>query len=93
VFYRKETRRKSDENLTQNGRKSDENLTQIRRKSSADKRKLWIIKQLKSKTKLKSHEIREYFKITRETASKDLQILIDEGKIVKKGGEVIYGMN
>ncbi|OQX21689.1 MAG: hypothetical protein BWK75_02600 [Candidatus Altiarchaeales archaeon A3] len=106
VFYRRKIRHKSvegltqnrqklDTNLTQNGHKSDTNLTQIRRKSDSDRRKIWIIKQLKLKPKLKSHEIQDSFKITRETASKDLQILIDEGKIIKKGmgSNIWYKLN
>lgn len=66
-------------------RKSDANPTQIRRKSHED-RDEWILGYLRKNKKIKSKEVISHFSIHKDTAVKDLNKLLKEGKIVKKGG-------
>jgi len=65
-------------------RKSDANPTQIRRKSDAIEQ--WIIKCLQSESRITSKDVRINFNIHKDTAVKYLNKLVDQNKIVKKGG-------
>ena len=61
------------------------NRTQIGHKSDAETRQKWILDYLKQKSIIKSMEIINKFKVVKDTASHDLNNLIEEDKIVKKG--------
>jgi len=65
--------------------KSETNPKQIRSKSKAERQK-WIIKQLKQTNHIKTKQIELYFNINRDTAIEDLNQMIKEGQIIKKGG-------
>jgi ATP-dependent DNA helicase RecG len=80
VFYRS----KSGVNPEQIS-ESDTNLTQIGHKSDEETRQEWIINYLKVNKSIKSKDIIQKFKIVKDTASRDLNHLIDEDKIIKKG--------
>ena len=73
------------------GHKSDANRTQIRQNVDTNVdtnpliRQNWIISYLKENKQLKSKLIQSTFKISREIASRDLNYLIEQGKIIKKG--------
>jgi predicted HTH transcriptional regulator len=59
-------------------------LTQIRRKSDAIEQ--WVIKYLQSESRITSQDVRTNFNIHKDTAVKYLNKLVDQNKIVKKGG-------
>jgi len=65
--------------------KSEANPKQIRSKSEAD-RLDWILSELKERGKIKAKEVQSFFSIHRDTAIEDLNKLIKQGKIVKRGG-------
>ncbi len=46
----------------------------------------WILSELKERGKIKSKEVQSFFSIHRDTAIEDLNKLIKQGKIVKRGG-------
>lgn len=64
---------------------SDTNRTQIGHKSDEETRQEWILNYLKVNKSIRSKDIIQKFKIVKDTASRDLNKLIDENKIVKKG--------
>ncbi len=73
IFYRKKE-------------ESDTNRTQIGHKSNAKQRRDWILSQIKQKGRVRSNDIIEKFGVVKDTAARDLKKLIDQDRIVKKGG-------
>ena len=59
------------------GHKSDRNRTQIRHR--------WILKYLKTHKEIRNSIVAKEFLINRDTARNDLNKLIEQGKIIKKG--------
>lgn len=66
-------------------RKSDANQTQIRRKSDVKTRQEWILNYLEENKTIKSTNIIRKFNVVKDTASRDLRVLIGESKILKRG--------
>ena len=66
-------------------RKSDANQTQIRRKSDVKTRQEWILNYLEENKTIKSINIIRKFNVVKDTASRDLRVLIGESKILKRG--------
>ena len=66
--------------------KSEANRTQFGHKSDTKTRQRWILDCLEQKGTIKSVEIINRFHIVKDTASRDLKHLIEEDKIVRKGG-------
>ncbi|MCK5476359.1 MAG: DeoR family transcriptional regulator [Candidatus Aenigmarchaeota archaeon] len=77
--------RKSDRNLMKTRYELNTNQAKIRHKSDAETRQKWILDYLKQKGTIKSIEIINKFKVVKDTAYHDLNNLIEEDKIVKKG--------
>ncbi|MEA3392630.1 MAG: ATP-binding protein [Candidatus Marinimicrobia bacterium] len=72
-------------NRTKIGHKSDANRTQIGHKSE-DIRRRWILNFLKENETIRSLDIIYEFKIVKDTVSRDLKSLIQQNKIMRKGG-------
>ena len=86
-----------DKKWTKNGQKDGEttpqirpkyapNTPQIRPKSDTKYRKNWIIQHIKSTGQVRNGDIIAQFKIHKDTARRDLNKLLNEGKINRKGG-------
>ncbi|MFT4304769.1 MAG: DeoR family transcriptional regulator, partial [Candidatus Woesearchaeota archaeon] len=73
IFYRS----KSDTNRTQIGHKSGTNPAQIRQE--------WILEYLKKHKEIRNSVIVKEFSINRDTARNDLNKLLNQDKIIKKG--------
>lgn len=80
IFHRK------IENRAENQSKSDGIRTQFGHNSDTKTRQRWILDCLEQKGTIKSVEIINRFHIVKDTASRDLKYLIEEDKIVRKGG-------
>lgn len=65
--------------------KSDTNPKQIRSKSEED-RSEWILTYVRANKKIRAKDVEAHFSIHRDTAVNDLNELLRQGKIVKKGG-------
>ncbi|NAT10703.1 hypothetical protein C4E22_04025 [ANME-1 cluster archaeon AG-394-G06] len=80
IFHRK------IENRAENRSKTEANRMELGHKSDTKTRQRWILDRLKQKGTIKSVEIINRFHIVKDTASRDLKYLIEEDKIVRKGG-------
>ena len=85
VFHRK-VGRGTDTKDIQIRRKSDANPTQIRRKSDARERQKWIMHFLRSNKSITNKVVREHFDIHKDTAARDFHTMIEQNKIIKRGG-------
>jgi len=65
--------------------KSEVNPKQIRQKFEADRIE-WILAYARENKKIKAKDVESHFSIHRDTAVNDLNELLRQGKIVKKGG-------
>ncbi|MAG08525.1 transcriptional regulator [Candidatus Woesearchaeota archaeon] len=74
IFYRKPIRQKSEAIPKQ-----------ILSKSEADERQRWILEYLNKNIRIKAKDIESYFSIHRDTAVEDLNKLVKDNKIIKKG--------
>lgn len=99
VFHRKSYLHKKspdvDANPAQIGHKSDGNRTRFKHKSNEKIRCEWILKYLEKNQMVKSRDIIHNFRIVKDTASRDINNLLKQGKIIKKGGgsNVWYELN
>jgi len=64
---------------------SDTNQTQTRHKPDEENRQKWILDYLKTNQTIKSKDIIQKFKIVKDTSVRDLNNLIKQNKIIKKG--------
>jgi ATP-dependent DNA helicase RecG len=78
VFYRHKSEANLDDDV-------DTNRTQIGHKSDEEARREWILEYLKANKSIKSKDLIKKFGIVKDTASRDLNILINKNKIIKKG--------
>ena len=65
--------------------KSEANPKQIRQKTEADRGE-WIMTYVRQNKKIKARDVESHFSVHRDTAVNDLNELLWQGKIVKKGG-------
>jgi ATP-dependent DNA helicase RecG len=63
----------------------DTNRTQIGHKSDEERRREWILEYLKENKLIKSKDLIKKFGVVKDTASRDLNSLINDNKIIKKG--------
>jgi len=84
-------RRTSDAHRTHIGHKSDADAKQMQSKCKADAKQskedriAWIMNELKKGDKIKADDVEYRFSIHRVTAIRDLNKLIKQNRIVKKG--------
>ncbi|MDG6224090.1 MAG: ATP-binding protein [Candidatus Thermoplasmatota archaeon] len=84
VFHR-DIRSKSEAEPKEIGHRTDKEQIQMRNKRKGNRLK-WIMDFIEAKERIMAEDIEYHFSIHRGTALRDLNELIREGKIVKKGG-------